>query len=170
MSENERETAFLGRLISYEGTAESQQLRAKLARAQENENCVGRAVRLAIALVLLALVGLGYREALLEQGTTPRDSGSFIANCFYGLGLGSLLSLLVFVALGAIYRRLTNQRKDEARQFLANLLKAHLSQPAAVPERAGPAPQARVGTEKQKPGTALDQKVLHAAPAVVPSA
>jgi hypothetical protein len=103
--------------------------------AQQDERCVKRALRLASLLVVLAVVGLAYWGMFLagSPSTMAQSSSQVIANAFCGLGLGSLISLLAFVFLGAVYRNRTGQRREEVRQFAEKLLEKRLGNPAIPP-------------------------------------
>jgi hypothetical protein len=50
MGYNERETAFLGQVLSYDDTAEGQRLKAKITQAQQEERRVRQALRLPVLL------------------------------------------------------------------------------------------------------------------------
>ena len=135
MGYNERETAFLGQVLSYDDTAEGQRLKAKITQAQQEERRVRQALRLPVLLLLLAAVGLGYWEAIVEGGSSNMTwpARQSIANGFYGAGLGSLASLLALLGLGAVYRKRTVERQEECRRFAAKLLHARLGNPTAPP-------------------------------------
>ena len=60
MGDREKETAFLGQVLSYDDTTEGQRLKARITQAQQEERCVRQALRLPVLLLLLAAVGLGY--------------------------------------------------------------------------------------------------------------
>lgn len=143
LSENERETAFLGQVISYDDTAESRRLKARITEAQQDERCVQRARRLPSLLMVVAAAGLGYWAVFLSHDASKMawSARQFIANGFWGLGLGSLVSLLVLAGLGAVYRKRTRKRREEGRRFAARLLETRLGKrtprplPGAVEEQ-----------------------------------
>ena len=135
MGDSERETAFLGQILSYDDTAEAQRLKARITQAQQQERCVRHALRLPVLLLLLAAVGIGYWEAIVEGGVSNMTwpARQSIANGFYGAGLGSLASMLALLVLGALYRKRTVQRQEEGRRFAAKLLQTRLGNPTTPP-------------------------------------
>jgi hypothetical protein len=86
-------------------------------------------------LIVLAVVGLAYWGMFLagSTSTVAQSSSQVIANALCGLGLGSLISLLAFVFLGAVYRNRTGQRREEVRRFAEKLLEKRLGKPAIPP-------------------------------------
>jgi hypothetical protein len=141
MSESERETEFLGQILSYDETAHGQRLKTRIAQAQQDKRCVCRALRLPTLLVLLAAVGLGYWEVFLaERVFLPPDSSItiqpiryYIINGVWGLGLGALFSLLVLLGLVAIYHQRVGGLRKEGRRAAAKLLEDRLRKPATLP-------------------------------------
>jgi len=135
MGDRERETAFLGQVLSYDDTAEGQRLKARVTQAHQKERCVRQALRLPVLLLLLAAIGLGYWEAFVEGGSSniTWSARQSVANGFYGAGLGSLASLLALLGLGALYRRRTVERQEECRRFAAKLLQTRLGKPTTPP-------------------------------------
>jgi len=135
MGESERETAFLGQILSYDDTTEGGRLKARITQAQQEERCVRQALRLPVLLLLLAAVGVGYWEAFVDGNASNMtwSARQSIANGFYGAGLGSLASLLALLGLGAFYRKRTVERQEEGRRFAAKLLQTRLGKPTTPP-------------------------------------
>ena len=135
MGDRERETAFLGQVLSYDDTAEGQRLKARITQAHQKERCVRQALRLPVLLLLLAAVGLGYWEAFVESGSSNMTwpARQSIANGFYGAGLGSLASLLALWGLATVYRKRTVEQQEECRRFAAKLLQTRLGKPTPPP-------------------------------------
>jgi len=135
MSEQQRETAFLRQLIAYDDTAERHKLEEGITQAQRDERCVRRAVWLMVLLAALAAVGLGYAAVLL--GDYPHNMSRFVTHFLVKgscvLGLASLISLLGFVGVGAVYRKNLGQRREECRRLAATLLESRLGRPGTVP-------------------------------------
>ena len=134
MSEHEKDTAFLRLCILYVDSAERHQLEQGMSRLQRDGRSVRRAVWLMALLAGLALAGLGYAAVFVLD--TPQNMTEFIrpfvVKAFCALGLGSLICLLAFVGLGAVYRRELNQRRDECRLLATRLLEARLDKPRAM--------------------------------------
>jgi len=135
MSEHERETAFLGQVLSHDETAESQRLKASINQAQQHERCMRRALRLPALWLVLASIGMGYCGTFGDGGASNitwsvRQS---VANAFCGAGVGALLSALVLLVLVAVYHKQTCERREEGRRFATKLLEAHLGKPAILP-------------------------------------
>jgi hypothetical protein len=59
----------------------------------------------------------------------------FILNIIYGVGLGSLISILGFIGLALVYRQKLNQRREECRQLVSRLLESRLGKPVTRPLR-----------------------------------
>jgi|SRR5688572_15360636 len=142
MSKHEKDVRFLRQCILYDESAEHDKLEESITQLQRNERCVRRAVALMALLVGLALAGVCYSAVCLTDypQNTTQFMMLFIAKVFCALGLGSLICLLAFVGLGAVYRKQLDRRLEECRQVARNLLEAHRSKP---PTRPGPALAAR---------------------------
>ena len=138
MSENERHTAFLKQVIRYDASEESVGLKERITQAEEDERCVHRALNLVILLITLAAAGLACCAVFWDDSASNAfwSARHVIPNSLCGLGLGSLISVLVFIVLGAIYRRRTGQRREEGRQFAEKLLESRLGKPAIPPRDA----------------------------------
>jgi hypothetical protein len=83
--------------------------------------------------VALVVFAIGYGTILVQN--FPYRAPQFIVNMIYALGLGSLISLLVFTGLGAVYRWKLDHRREECRQLVARLLESRLGKPATAPIR-----------------------------------
>jgi hypothetical protein len=142
MNKSERETAFLGQVLSYDDTAESRSLKASITQAEQAERCVLRALRLPVLLLVVAAVGLGYCKMLLDGNAAniTWSAEQSIANGFYGAGLGSLFSGLVLLGLVALYHKRTSERRAEGRRFAAKLLETRLGKPMPLTPPGGSAP------------------------------
>jgi hypothetical protein len=81
----------------------------------------------------LVVAGLGYGTVLVAN--FPYNAPQFIVNLIYALGLGSLISLVVFAGLGMVYRWKLDQRREECRQKVASLLESRLGKPATMSVR-----------------------------------
>lgn len=130
MSEREKDTAFLRRCLLYDDSAERQQLEERMTRVQRDERCVWRAVRLMAVLTGLAAAGLGYAAVFLVE--FPQDlaqlTSPLITRVFCALGVGSLICMLAFAGLGAIYRQDLNRRRAQCRRLVTNVLESRLGE------------------------------------------
>src|SRR5437867_2184944 len=105
MNEQQRDTAFLTRIISYDDSPERCELAQRISRAQSNERCVRRAAWLMVLFAGLATAGLCYAAVfLLEPFNTPQFLDQLFIKVLCALALGSLISLAGFIALGNRYR------------------------------------------------------------------
>src|ERR1041385_5310391 len=111
-SDYQKQTAFLRQVILYDDSAERHKLEERITRSQRDERCVRRAVGLMAVLTALAMVGLCY--SMIFQTDHPQNMSQllspFITKVICALGLGSLICLLSFVGLGAMYRKELDQR------------------------------------------------------------
>ena len=136
-SEHRRETEFLRRCILYDDTAERQELEEKLVQAERNEHCVQRAVWLMALFTALAMAGLCY--SVIFQVDYPQNmsylSSPIMSKVFCALGLGSLISLMAFLGLGAVYRKEMDQRRDEWRQLATKVLESRRDNALPLPSK-----------------------------------
>jgi CHASE1-domain containing sensor protein len=133
MSEYEKDTAFLKQCLLYVDSAERHQLEEGITRVQRDERCVRRAVWLMALLASLAMAGLCYAGFLVDS---PQNLAQFIKpfimKVFCALGVGSLICLLAFMALGVVYRKELDQRREECRRLATKLLEARLGKPRSI--------------------------------------
>ncbi|HEX7617731.1 MAG TPA: hypothetical protein VF480_03320 [Verrucomicrobiae bacterium] len=131
MSEHQKHTEFLRHCLRYGESTEHQELEEGITQVQRDARCVRRAVWLMAILAALVLAGLGYGTVLVDN--FPHNAPQFIVNLIYALGLGALISLVVFAGLGMVYRWKLDQRREECRQRVAKLLESRLGKPVAAP-------------------------------------
>jgi hypothetical protein len=132
-SEHQRKTQFLPQRILYDESAGRQELEEEIAQIQRNVRCVQRAAALMAVLTALVAAGLGYPAILLEN--FPYSAPRFIVHLICALGVGSLISLLAFVGLAMVYRKMLNKRREECRQMVTRLLESRPGNPVATPWR-----------------------------------
>jgi hypothetical protein len=130
MSDHQKHTEFLRECIRYDESARRQELMEEIVRIQRDARCVRRAVWLMAMLIALAMFGVGYGMALVNN--FPYNSPQFVINTFCALGAGALISLLVFLVLGLVYRRKLDMRREECRQIVTGLLKSRLGKTATT--------------------------------------
>jgi hypothetical protein len=133
MSDHQRETVFLQQCILYEEGAERQQLEEQISQIQQNARCVRRAAWLMAMLAALVVASLGYAVLLVKN--FPYSVPHFIVIFGSGVGVGALISLLAFLALGWVYRMKLDQRREECRRLVTKLLESRLGRPTAARRR-----------------------------------
>jgi hypothetical protein len=69
-------------------------------------------------LFALVVVGLGHGTVLMES--FPCNEPQFIVNLVYAVGLGAVISLVVFAGPGMVYRRKLDQWREKCRQMAAS--------------------------------------------------
>lgn len=122
MSERQRDTAFLRKVIRYDDTAERHKLEEGIALDQRNERCIRRAICVVGLLSALALAGLCYLAIFLPDFF--RNKSHLAIKVFAALGLGSLICLPVFLSYWGICRRKLGARRDECRRLATRLLES----------------------------------------------
>src|SRR5579863_795480 len=120
MNEDQKHTEFLRQCILYEESEDRHELHKEMTRVQRDARCVRRAVCLMAGLIALVVASFIYGMIFLD------NAPQFVMNLIYALGLGSLISLVVFLGLGMVYRKKLHQRREECRQRVARLLKSRL--------------------------------------------
>jgi len=130
MSEHQKETAFLRRLISFDHSDERHKLDEGIIQAQRDGQCVRRAAALMALFTALGAVGVGYGAVLQEN--FPYGKSRFVLDLLCGLGLASLICLLSFGALMLAYRRKLNSLREEGRRLVITNLEARLGQPLVM--------------------------------------
>ena len=109
MNDHHKQTEFLKRCLRYEESARHQELEQQITRIQRDESCVRNAVWLMAVLTALAIAGLGYPAILLAN--FPYSAPQTIVDLVCVLGVASLVSLVAFVILGMVYRKMLDKRR-----------------------------------------------------------
>lgn len=124
MNEHEKETAFLRQCVSYEEGPASRQLLERIAQIQRDDRCLQRAIWLMGMLAAVAVFCFGYLAVFSDDFPAHMSlfAGQFAARVISALGIGSVISLLVFAGLRLKSRSELNTRRDECRQLVTNLL------------------------------------------------
>jgi hypothetical protein len=134
MSEQQRDTAFLTRLISYDDSDERHNLAAKIARLQNDERCVKRAAWLMVLFAALATAGISYAAVFLLY---PTNIMQFLEQpmikILSAVALSSLICLLAFQTLAAFYRMELARHREQCRCLAMKILESRLSRPVPVP-------------------------------------
>ena len=134
MSEREKDTTFLRQCIVYDDSAERHKLEESITQLQCNARCVRRAVGLMALLVALATAGMCYSTVILADPQNMTElMAQFINKVFCALGLGSLICLLAFTGLAAVYRKELDQRREECRQLARKLFETREGKSSIIP-------------------------------------
>jgi hypothetical protein len=133
MSDHQKHTEFLRECIRYDGSARRQELLNEIVRIQGDARCVWHAAWLMAMLAVLAVAALGYGTILVAN--FPYNAPQSVVDLIYAVGLGSLISLLVFAGLGMAYRSKLDRRREECRQIVTRLLESRLGSTVISPAR-----------------------------------
>lgn len=148
MSEHQRDTAFLTRIISYDDSAERRNLAEKIARAQCDERCLTRAAWLMVLFAALAIAGISYAAIFLYY---PMNAVQFMNQFFIkvlcAIGLGSLFCLVAFLALRTLYRIELARHREQCRCLAMKLIEARIAYgiPAPTDPLSTTAPTLKLG-------------------------
>lgn len=126
MSERERETSFLRRLIPYDGGDEGGKLEASLAQVLHDKRCMHNFAAVMALFPVLAAIAVAYETMLL--GNFPNDGPHVGLRVLCELGLASLICLAAFGGLLLGYHKKLNRLRKECRQLATRLLEAHLEE------------------------------------------
>lgn len=130
MSEQQRDTAFLTRLISYDDSAERHRLAARIARLQSDERCVRRAAWLMALFAGLATCGICYAAVfLIHPMNLLQFMEQFTIKVLCAIALGSSMCLLAFLGLSALYRLELARHREECRSLAMRMMEARLGNP-----------------------------------------
>ena len=130
MSEHEKETLFLKRLIRYEDSDDRRKLETRIAQVQRDKRCVQRFASVMALFPLLALAGVAYGAML--QKNFPDDRSYPVIRVLCEVGLASLICLVAFAVLLVGYRRELGRLKEECRRLITRLLESRLAKPDAT--------------------------------------
>jgi len=136
MTERDRQTDFLMRLMVFTDSRAQPDLQARIQQAQHDESCIRFALILVSFIGGFALCGLGYCSVLHPEffdSTAPT-----LVKIFCAIGLGSLICLLVFLGCWLWYRKASNRVYGECRRLVIEGINARL--------KSLPAPQGFVQT------------------------
>ena len=129
MLEHHKDTAFLRQVILYDETPERHRLEERITKTQREETCVRRATWLMALFVGLSLAGIGYSVVFLDDPL--RNEPHLAIKTFSVTGLGSFMCMIVFMFLGAGYRKELCRCREDCRRLAAKVLEARLGKPLA---------------------------------------
>ena len=124
MTERDRQTDFLMRLLVMADCTGDGDLQARIQQAQHDENCLQFAFTLVGLVGGFALAGLGYCAVLHPDFLN--NSAPTLVKIFCAVGLGSLICMLVFLACWLWYRNVSNKVYEECRQRVLDAIQTRL--------------------------------------------
>jgi hypothetical protein len=128
MSEQQRDTAFLTRLISYDDSAKPRELAERIARLQGDERCVKRAACVVAVCAGLAIAGVCYAAVfLLDPMNAMRFLDQFLIRILCAVAVGSLICLTTFLLLGAFYRMELARHREECRCLALKIIEERVT-------------------------------------------
>ena len=138
MSEHQKQTSFLRECLLYDDTPDRHKLEEKIANIQKDERCIRRAVWLMALFAALAISGVCYYVVFLLDNPLSMSQllTHAISKVFCAVALGSLICMLAFMGLGAVYRKDLDQRREECRRLARKLMESRLGKPRALKDTA----------------------------------
>ena len=133
MSENEKDMAFLRRILRYDDTDEQAELQKRITQLQRDESCVCRVMSVMFVFAALGLAALAY-GAVLEDDFSYKEF-RFAIRILFDLGAASLICLMALAGLLAIYRTRLNELREQCRQLIAKLMMSHMGEPHVATPR-----------------------------------
>ena len=134
MSEHERETAFLRRVLLYNDCDEHRKLDKSMAQVQRDERCVQRMAWTMVLFLMLAMTPAAFGAIL--QANFPYNAPQPVIDVFCAFVLAALICLLGFGALLTVYRGRLNRMREESRQLVTRFLESRMGK-AHTPELPG---------------------------------
>lgn len=133
MTEHQRETAFLRRLIHLDDTAEQLRLDESIAQVQRNQCCIQRALFLLSLFAAVGALVFAYGVALEEN--FPHGRFYPLARIIGELGFALLIPILALLIQWTICRAKLNRLREECRRMVETLLLPDLENPCTTPTR-----------------------------------
>jgi len=129
MTAHKKPGAFLKALILHLDREERRQLYDNLVEAERDEKCIRRAMFLMIVLLMVSVAGLGYCALLLPE--VFHNPTHLLMRSLAVLGLGSLISQVVFLAYLLWHRTVVTRLHEECRRLVLALAQSQLKVPIA---------------------------------------
>ena len=120
MSDHQKDTEFLKRLIHCEDSETSRQLESRISEAETRERIVRCALAQVAILAALAISGLCYAAILLPD--FPQNRSQLILKIFLALALASGISLVTYLGVWIRCRFALNGLRDQCRDFISSAL------------------------------------------------
>jgi hypothetical protein len=127
MSEHQRETAFLRRVLLYKDCDEHRKLDERILQVQHNESCVNRMALMMGILIILAIAGAAFGAIL--QANFPYDAPRLVIDVYCALVLAALFCLVGSAVLSTVHRRRLNGMREECRQLVTAFLESFVGKP-----------------------------------------
>jgi hypothetical protein len=124
MTEYQKQTAFLRRIMQMEDSDECRHLEKRITQALRDERCIQCATWWMALFTLLAAAGLAYGAALFAN--FPYNESQVVTKVVCVLGLASLICLVTFLGLLMNYRIRMNRLRDECRRLVIRVLESSL--------------------------------------------
>ena len=143
MSEHQKETAFLRRLISYGDNAQWRELDNRIRQLERDELCLRRAVWIMGLCAALAAAGLCYSVVFLFDHTmnATQFMTQTVIKVLSAVALGSLGCAFAFRGLAIFYRKDLDQHREQCRRLAMELIESRLGiEPPARSEVAARSP------------------------------
>ena len=129
MTAHKKPSAFLKALLLHLDREERRQLHDRLAKAEREEECIRRAVFLMVVLLMVSVAGLVYCALLLPE--VFHNPTHLLMRSLSVLGLGSLISQVVFLGYLLWHRTVVTRLHEECRRLILALARSQLEVSAA---------------------------------------
>jgi hypothetical protein len=129
MTAHKKAGTFLKALLLHLDREERHRLYDNLAKVEREGKCIRRAVFLMVVLLLLSVAGLGYCALLLPE--VFRTPTHVLMRTLSVLGLGSLISQIVFLGYLLWHRTAVTRLHEECRRLVLALAQSQLKTPVA---------------------------------------
>jgi hypothetical protein len=131
MSDHQKDTEFLKRLIHCENSEKSRQLETRISEAETRERIVRCALAQVAILAALAISGLCYAAILLPD--FPQNRSQLILKIFLALALASGISLVAYFGVWIHCRFTLNGLRDQCRDFISAALERSWDRLKTIP-------------------------------------
>lgn len=134
MTEREKQTTFLKKLLRQRICEYAKLLEDRIIEAEQNEKCVSKAMRLVVLLGVVSMTGLCYEAVFVDDFFT--NPGHLLTRLFGYLFFASAVCTLGFVVYWLWYRALSNRLYEECRRLVMSEPETHSgrAQPADRPD------------------------------------
>lgn len=129
MTAHKKNSGFPKALLLHLDREECRQVLARLGKAECEVNCTRHAVFLVVVLLMVSVVGLGYCAILLPEVFHNRTH--LLMRNLSALGLGSLISLVLFLGYLRWHRTVVTRLHEECQRLVLALAQTQLKVPAA---------------------------------------
>ncbi|SPE52489.1 hypothetical protein SBV1_1530035 [Verrucomicrobia bacterium] len=122
MSEHQIEIAFLRHIVLYDDRDECCKLEKSIVQVRRDTHCVQRVASVTALFPLLALTGVAYGSFL--QKNFPYNMSEPVLRLLCVLGLSSLICLVGFAVLLAVYLKKLHRLRKEVRKLVLRHLES----------------------------------------------